>query len=232
MTCERILALVNDVGVVISKRQLVRLLTTKLEVFRAEDAAVLKAGPDRAPISRSTTRAPVMRERTATPRRSARTASACFAPVRANRGFRSCRGSAGGPRCYVINQAALDYMKERALPQIVTIDKFAVHAGSCLRLSRAMGELPERARPGRDESHSRSGPDRHRRRALGRHPPSGLAAGHRHRLRRRRPIPRRRPRPVLGPRRAPRPQAGPRQRQTAQRHRGRPTDDLVALSAP
>ena len=44
MTCERILAFVNDVGVVISKLQLVRLLTTKLVVFRAEDAAVLKAG--------------------------------------------------------------------------------------------------------------------------------------------------------------------------------------------
>jgi hypothetical protein len=31
-------------GVVISKRQAVRLLTAKLETFRAEDAAVLKAG--------------------------------------------------------------------------------------------------------------------------------------------------------------------------------------------
>jgi len=31
-------------GVVISKRQVVRLLTAKLETFRAEDEAVLKAG--------------------------------------------------------------------------------------------------------------------------------------------------------------------------------------------
>jgi hypothetical protein len=44
MTCERILALLNDMGVVISKRQVVRLLTTKLEIFRDEDEAVLKAG--------------------------------------------------------------------------------------------------------------------------------------------------------------------------------------------
>src|SRR5271154_6028489 len=34
MTCERILALLNDMGVVISKRQVVRLLTTRLELLR------------------------------------------------------------------------------------------------------------------------------------------------------------------------------------------------------
>ncbi len=42
MTCERIVALLNGMGVVISKRQVVRLLTVKLEMFRAEDAAMLK----------------------------------------------------------------------------------------------------------------------------------------------------------------------------------------------
>jgi hypothetical protein len=35
MTCERILALLNAAGVVISKRQVVRLLGAKLETFRA-----------------------------------------------------------------------------------------------------------------------------------------------------------------------------------------------------
>ena len=44
MTCERIVTFLNDIGVVISKRQVVRLLTAKLEAFRAEDEAVLKAG--------------------------------------------------------------------------------------------------------------------------------------------------------------------------------------------
>src|SRR5215468_5546950 len=39
VTCERIVALLNGMGVVISKRQVVRLLTVKLETFRAEDAA-------------------------------------------------------------------------------------------------------------------------------------------------------------------------------------------------
>jgi hypothetical protein len=44
VTCERIVALLNGIGVMISKRQVVRLLTAKLETFRAEDEAVLKAG--------------------------------------------------------------------------------------------------------------------------------------------------------------------------------------------
>src|SRR5262249_39309832 len=44
VTCERIVALLNGMGVMISKRQVVRLLTVKLETFRAEDEAVLNAG--------------------------------------------------------------------------------------------------------------------------------------------------------------------------------------------
>src|ERR1700733_5494589 len=44
MTCERILAVLNGAGVVISKRQVVRLLVVKLETFRAEDEEVLTAG--------------------------------------------------------------------------------------------------------------------------------------------------------------------------------------------
>ena len=44
VTSEKILALLNGVGVVISKPQVVRLLNMKLETFRAEDAEVLAAG--------------------------------------------------------------------------------------------------------------------------------------------------------------------------------------------
>jgi len=61
VTCERITALLNGMGVVISKRQVVRLLTAKLETFRAEDEAVLKAG-FAAPMSRSTIRGRAMRQ--------------------------------------------------------------------------------------------------------------------------------------------------------------------------
>nr|WP_245422764.1 transposase [Neorhizobium huautlense] len=44
VTTQRLTTLLNDVGVEISKRQVIRLLTQKLEGFHAEDAAVLHAG--------------------------------------------------------------------------------------------------------------------------------------------------------------------------------------------
>ena len=50
VTTERLTAILNGVGVAISKRQVVRLLTGGLEAFVAEDQAVLKAGLATAPF--------------------------------------------------------------------------------------------------------------------------------------------------------------------------------------
>ena len=44
MTCERIVAVLTAAGLSISKRQVVRLLTAKLDMFRAEEEAVFSAG--------------------------------------------------------------------------------------------------------------------------------------------------------------------------------------------
>jgi Transposase IS66 family len=44
MTCERIVAVLTAAGLAISKRQVVRLLTAKLELFRAEEEAAFGAG--------------------------------------------------------------------------------------------------------------------------------------------------------------------------------------------
>src|SRR5713101_3717061 len=96
VTCERIVALLNGMGVMISKRQVVRLLTAKLETFRAEDEAVLKAGLGGA--YGSTTPARATPARAATPRRSAPLPSRYFAPVRVNRARRFCRGCAAARR--------------------------------------------------------------------------------------------------------------------------------------
>jgi hypothetical protein len=49
MSCERIVALLNGMGVVFSKGHVVRLLTARLVTFRAEDEAVLNAGLSSAP---------------------------------------------------------------------------------------------------------------------------------------------------------------------------------------
>jgi Transposase IS66 family len=44
MTCERIVTLLTAAGLLISKRQVVRLLTVRLDLFRAEEEAVFSAG--------------------------------------------------------------------------------------------------------------------------------------------------------------------------------------------
>ena len=49
VTTQRMTTLLNDVGVEISKRQVVRFLTERLDGFHAEDAAVLHAGLVSAP---------------------------------------------------------------------------------------------------------------------------------------------------------------------------------------
>jgi len=125
VTCERIVALLNGMGVVISKRQVVRLLTAKLETFRAEDAAVLKAGLSGAYVTVDDTGARHAGKSGYT----TQFGSCAFTafrtgPSKSRLAFlsRLC----GGASLYVINDAALDYMKGRDLPQIA-IDKFAAH---------------------------------------------------------------------------------------------------------
>jgi len=49
VTTQRLMTLLNDVGVEISKRQVIRFLTQRLDGFHAEDAAVLHAGLVSAP---------------------------------------------------------------------------------------------------------------------------------------------------------------------------------------
>ena len=44
MTCERIVAVLTAAGLAISKRQVVRLMTAKLDTFRAEEEAAFRAG--------------------------------------------------------------------------------------------------------------------------------------------------------------------------------------------
>jgi hypothetical protein len=125
VTCERIVALLNGMGVVISKRQVVRLLTARLEAFRAEDAAVLEAGLVGAYVTVDDTGARHAGKSGYT----TQIGSATFTvfrtgPSKSRLAFlsRLC----GSTTFYVINDAALDYMKDRQLPKVV-IDKFADH---------------------------------------------------------------------------------------------------------
>jgi len=125
VTCERIVALLNGMGVRISKRQVVRLLTVKLETFRAEDAAVLKAGLGGAYVTVDDTGARHAGKSGYTTQIGSNTFTVFrTGPSKSREAFlsRLC----GSTTFYVINDAALGYMKDRQLPQAV-IDKFADH---------------------------------------------------------------------------------------------------------
>src|SRR6266849_501688 len=125
VTCERIVALLNGMGVMISKRQVVRLLTTKLETFRAEDAAVLKAGLGGAYVTVDDTGARHAGKSGYTTQIGSDTFTVFrTGPSKSRLAFlsRLC----GRTTFYVINDAALGYMKDRQLPQAVN-DKFADH---------------------------------------------------------------------------------------------------------
>ena len=125
VTCDRIVALLNGMGVMISKRQVVRLLTAKLDTFRAEDAAVLKAGLGGAYVTADDTGARHAGKSGYTTQIGSDTFTVFrTGPSKSRLAFlsRLC----GSTAFYVINDAALDYMKERQLPP-ATIDKFADH---------------------------------------------------------------------------------------------------------
>jgi transposase IS66 family protein len=125
VTCERIVALLNGMGVMISKRQVVRLLTAKLEIFRAEDEAVLKAGLAGGYVTVDDTGARHAGKSGYTTQIGSDTFTVFrTGPSKSRHAFlsRLC----GGVALHVINDAALGYMKDHQLPQAI-IDKFADH---------------------------------------------------------------------------------------------------------
>ena len=125
VTCERIVALLNGMGVVISKRQVVRLLTAKLETFRAEDEAVLRAGLGGAYVTVDDTGARHAGKSGYTTQIGSHNFTTFrTGPSKSRLAFLS--RLSGGASLYVINDAALDYMKERGLP-LSTIGKFKEH---------------------------------------------------------------------------------------------------------
>ena len=124
MTCERILALLNGAGVVISKRQVVRLLTAKLETFRAEDEEVLTAGLSN---SRFVTVDDTGARHQGKSGFTTHIGSDRFAvfrtgPSKSRLAF--LRNLLGGAARYVVNEEALVYMRDNHLPQ-AALDKLA-----------------------------------------------------------------------------------------------------------
>ena len=127
MPCERIVALLAGLGLTISKRQVVRLLTAKLDSFRAEDEAVLRAGlAERglrhrrrhrgAPCGQRLFHHPYrLRPVRRVPHRAGQVASGFPEPIARRRG------------ALCDNAAAIAYMRGADLPQDV-VDRLAGHA--------------------------------------------------------------------------------------------------------
>jgi hypothetical protein len=127
MTCDRIVSLLVGLGLMISKRQVVRLVAAKLETFRAEDEAVLRTGLAGSPFI------------TVDDTGARHAGKACFTThIGSDRftAFRTGPGKSrlaflgrllGGAARYVINGAAISYMRGANLPQEV-IDRLAGHA--------------------------------------------------------------------------------------------------------
>ncbi len=132
MTCDRIAALLAGLGLMISKRQVVRLVTAKLETFRAEDEAVLRTGLADSPFV------------TVDDTGARHAGKSCFTThIGSDRftAFRTGPGKSrlaflsrllGGAARYVINGAAIAYMRGADLPQDV-IDRLAGHASLVFR---------------------------------------------------------------------------------------------------
>ena len=153
MTCDRIVALLTGLGLAISKRQVVRLVTAELESFRAEDEAVLRAGLAGAPFV------------TVDDTGARHAGKTCFTThIGSDRftAFRTGPGKSrlaflsrllGGAARYVINGAAIAYMRGADLPQDV-IDRLAGHASLVFRTReewmghlRALGLADRRVTP-------------------------------------------------------------------------------------
>ena len=107
VTTERLTTLLNGIGVEISKRQMVRLLTEPLDDLVTEDQEVLSAGlatarwitvdPRKSPAI-SLTRLPGMLARTGSPPRLATSVLQCSGPARRSRARRSCPCCGQGTR--------------------------------------------------------------------------------------------------------------------------------------
>jgi hypothetical protein len=115
-TVERLTTLLRDIGIDISKRQVLRLLTTGQEGFLAEDRAVLQAGLATATwISVDDTGAR-HGDRNATCTRIGDHRFASFATTPAKSRLNFLELLAGAEPAYTINAAALHYMRTRQLP--------------------------------------------------------------------------------------------------------------------
>src|SRR5271157_2350266 len=147
MTYERIVALLTGLGFAVSKRQVVRLVTAKLDRFRAEDEAVLRAGLAGAPFI------------TVDDTGARHAGKGCFTThIGSDRftAFRTGQGKSrlaflgrllGGAARYVINAAAIAYMRGADLPRTSSTNSPAMLRWRSARTSNGWSTCARSASP-------------------------------------------------------------------------------------
>ena len=126
VTTERLTAILNGIGMEISKRQVVRILTSGLDDFVAEDQAILRAGLATAPyISVDDTGARHARRDEVTTQIGGSRFSV-FRTGRSKSRLNFLSLLRAGQEDYIINDAALDYMRQRKVAPDI-IGKLAAH---------------------------------------------------------------------------------------------------------
>ena len=116
ITVERLTTLLRDLGVDISKRQVVRLLTAGQDGFLDENRAVLRAGLETAEWITVDDTGARQRDRNGTCTRIGNHCFAWFATTFSKSRLNFLELLRAGFEDYVINPAALDYMRARQLP--------------------------------------------------------------------------------------------------------------------
>lgn len=116
ITVERLTGLLRDLGLDISKRQVVRLLTAGHDGFLAENRAVLRAGLETASWITVDDTGARHTDRNASCTRIGNDRFAWFATTLSKSRLNFLELLHAGSETYVINAAALDYMRTRQLP--------------------------------------------------------------------------------------------------------------------
>jgi hypothetical protein len=124
MSCERIVALLNGGGVVISKRQVVRLLASGLDRFRAEDEQVLTAGLSGSPFVTVDDTGARHKNKSGFTTQIGSDTFTVFRTGPSKSRLAFLRNLLGGAARYVVNDQALVYMRANSLPQ-AALDKLA-----------------------------------------------------------------------------------------------------------
>nr|WP_244627247.1 transposase [Microvirga tunisiensis] len=130
VTTERLTDLLNGIGLSISKREVVRLLTTDLEAFAQEDRAILKAGLVSSPYITVDDTGARHARRPAVTTQIGGERFCVFRTSRSKSRLNFLSLLRGGCEDYVVNEATLDYLRRQP-----------VEAAVIARLSQLQGQV-------------------------------------------------------------------------------------------